>query len=639
MNKYKFLFSWGLILIFVFLALTWNNSRDPTEIYLAKDRLAKLSYSVPEDQAHLQIAAIAFAKNQERDLLAKTYSLIKYPYDKANFLKEIAQTSAKLNRLAETEKHLEQAIAEANQIEAYWQKPWMFRSIAETVREIEELPHPEKYLKQIIDILVDPEVENIFPKQQVFVLVYIAEIYQELNLLPEAEACLQQAIDIADRLENWDWDYEMNRGLAWLVIAEAYGKIDRSHKAEEYIKRVIINFKPRIIRDDLEADYADKDLIVKQLSDFRNIQPWFTHSILKTISNIEQLPQADRYTEQIAEIAHQIQNPESQTFIFSSVAETYGNLKQLPKAEKYLNTAINNIEQIQDNIFTINVLSNLVRVIGNIEDLPEANKYLERAIAIISTIKLPYYTQYEEKDFIQNIVDTAVKTNNLSQAKEYINRAVSILQERYQEEYKTDCQWQQAEATIAIAKTLLQLDLTFQAQKYLDKAMNFVGNPDFRCDEREEILIEIIESIGNNEKLSEIDRYIKTAIAIGELSQEEYSYSSEIVSKIRLLTTVTNVISEMEETTKADEYLKSIIAIAKQIDDYNFHEYDKRKNFKLFTAIVNVTAKTNRWRQAYGLIDLCSQDRKCEVEALANILTAWAKLKYPDLKEIEEHQF
>jgi hypothetical protein len=293
-------------------------------------------------------AAVAFAKDGNRDQALKLVNRIQDSDFKARALIAIAEAYSKLDQQQTAAFWLKEASAFADQMPDLYQKAKFLIAIAEAYGKLDQQPTAAFWLKKAsasADQMPDTDYKAEF-------LIAIAEAYSKLDQ-PTAAFWLKKASASADQIQD-----PHHKLSVLIAIAEAYSKLDQPTTAF-LLEEAIVS-----------ADqFQFPDFKARALID-----------IAEAIGKLDQQPTAAFLLKKVIVSANQIQDSDFKARALIAIAEAIAKLDQQPTAVPLLKKVIVSANQIQDSDFKARALIAIAEAYGKLDKQPTAAFLLKKAI-------------------------------------------------------------------------------------------------------------------------------------------------------------------------------------------------------------------------------------------------------------------
>ncbi|HAC62744.1 MAG TPA: hypothetical protein DCF68_04225 [Cyanothece sp. UBA12306] len=612
----------GVIALLLMAGWGWANYTTAGQIWQIRRDLAYWSKNVGDE--YQSKAAIAFAKDGKIGQMNQLLEQIESSYYKAGALKAITQAYSQLEDTKAALPLLQQALTEAKQIDDSYYKARALKAIAQAYSQLQDREKGIKLLKQAFNWA--NQIENSHDKAKA--LTEIAQAYSQLQDTKAAVTILKQALTSANQVNNSHFSYK-HRLLE--KIAEATSQLQDT-KAEVIILQEVLTQANQI------KSSSDKTSLLKVIaevaSQLQNSE--VAIKILQEVFTLANQSESSRYKasalKAISEAYNQLQNSKAaitvlkQTLTWANqikysddkaralirIAEATSQLQQTEKGIIILKQALSSANQIKNSDDKAKTLTEIAQAYSQLQETEASVRVFKQALDFASEIKSSY-----DKEIRLTAITEA--TSQLQDKK----AAVAILKQAFTSANQIESSYYKSKALTAISQVYSQLQEIETAVNILKQAFtsaNQIESSEY-SNNKSAALIAITEA---SSQLQE--KEAKVTLLKQVLTKANQIKDSD--DKAWLLRKIAQAYSELEDQEAAVTILKQAPSSANQIESSS-------EKARVLTAISQQQAKLQQWGDALKTTKQCPS-HDCRVTSLSAVLTEYAELMNPELKEKEE---
>ncbi|MDJ0662380.1 MAG: hypothetical protein QNJ42_23270 [Crocosphaera sp.] len=487
-----------------------------------------------------------------------------------------------------------------------------------------------KQMKALLD-----EIDMVHPNSTTSALTAIAEASSQLSDRRQTLNLLKSVVRVTQQIDD-----SIYKASTLAVIAQSYIKLSEEEQALNLLKQASAITQER----DYSSPYSHPSELVV---------------MAQAYIKLSEEEQALNLLKQASTITQQINHSDNSSFKargLKEIAEVSSQLLDSQKAGLLLKQAITVAQQIDQSFYKYQALTAIAQGSSQLSQRAEALTLLKQISIIFQDRDISHvlvsdliviaqaYDQLsqsqeslnvlkqalviaQQMDDLDNSYYKAIALTEIAQASNQLSQgkqALSVLKQALTLVQQLDS-YPQARALEAIVKASSGLSQRQQALTLLKQVVTTAQQIE-RFDAKVPVLIVIAEAYIKHSDSTEGVTFLKQALTTAQQIREQKTNDSD--PKSRALKTIAEVSSELSHSTEALNLLQEVLNLAQQIDDSDHKA-------TALTAIAEAQANLQRWGDALHTTKQCPS-HDCRVESLSKVLTVYAELKNPELKEEEE---
>ncbi|MDJ0582660.1 tetratricopeptide repeat protein [Crocosphaera sp.] len=307
-------------------------------------------------------------------------------------------------------------------------------------------------------------------------------------------------------------------------------------------------------------------------------------------------------------LAQQIYDSDSKAWALTEIAEASSELSDSTEAVTLLKQALTVAQQIDDSDNKARALRGIAEASSELSDSTEAVTLLKQALTLAQQID-----DSDSKAWaLGGIAEASSELSDSTEAVTLLKQALTLAQQIDDSDYKA---W----ALGGIAEASSKLSDSTEAVTLLKQALTLAQQID-SSDSKAKALTEIAEASSELSDSTEAVTLLKQALTVAQQIDDSDN-------KARALRGIAQASSKLSDSKEAVTLLQQALTVAQQIDSSD-------SKAKALTDIAEAQAKLQRWGDALHSTKQCPS-HDCRVESLSKVLTVYAELKNPELKEEE----
>ncbi len=441
-------------------------------------------------------------------------------------------------------------------------------------------------VKQMTALL--EEIDDSYYKAEA--LSAIVEVSSQLSDSTEALTPLKEALTVAQQIDDSNF-----RAKALSAIVEVSSQLSDTTEALTVLKEA---------------------LTVAQQIDSSNVKVRALTAIAQAYIKLSDSKEAVTVLKQTLTVAQQIDDSYYKASALTAITEAYIKLSDSKEAVTVLKQALTVFQQIdysENPVLFLQIgrndpLTAIASASSELSDSKEAVTLLKQALTVAQQIDFSYF----KASALEAIASAYIKLSDSKEAVTLLKQALTVAQQIDLSNYK-------AEILRAIASASSQLSDNTEAVTVLKRTLTVAQQIDDSYD-KASALTAITEAYIKLSDSTEAVTLLKRTLTVAQQIDDSDSKASA-------LTAIAEAYIKLSDSTEAVTVLKQALSVAQQIDNSD-------NKASVLSAIAEAQAKLQRWGDALHTTKQCPS-HVCRVESLSQVLTVYAELKNPELKEEE----